>query len=427
MSEWPVQPLEDCLEVLIDYRGKSPKKSSSGIPVLSAKVIKNGKILRPIAQAVSPSYYEQWMTRGFPKLGDVVLTTEGPLGEVAQIDDEKLGLGQRIVTLRGKPDVLDTTYLKYFLMSPTGQSLLQARATGTTVEGISQKALRSLPITVPPIKTQQDIANILYSIEQKYELNQRMNETLETMARALFKSWFVDFDPVRAKAASREPEGMDAATAALFPAAFNEDGLPEGWDKVPFSGLIEIIGGGTPKTSVSEYWNGAIPWFSVVDAPAETNVYVIDTEKKITQAGVENSSTKVLPLGATIISARGTVGRIALVGVPMAMNQSCYAIRGDGFPDYFTYFAVRQLVKELKVRTHGSVFDTITRDTFDTVSFTKPNKKVADAFDRAVASMMQQVLINLHENRTLSSFRDALLPKLISGELRIGDTKRKRG
>ena len=185
-----------------------------------------------------------------------------------------------------------------------------------------KEAISRYAVYLPDILEQRTIVEILGALDDKIKLNSRMNASLEEMARALFKSWFVDFDPVRAKAEGREPEGMDTATATLFPAVFNNDGLPEGWDKIPFSGLIEIVGGGTPKTSISEYWNGAIPWFSVVDAPADTDIFVIDTEKKITQAGVDNSSTKVLPFGTTIISARGTVGKVALVGVPMAMNQS---------------------------------------------------------------------------------------------------------
>src|SRR5690606_14594492 len=133
------------------------------------------------------------------------------------------------------------------------------------------------------------------------------------------------------------------------------------WEVKSFAGTVEIIGGGTPETSVAEYWDGDIPWFSVVDAPLASDVWVLDTEKKITHAGVENSSTRILPVGTLILSARGTVGRLALVGVPMAMNQSCYGLRGkQGHRGFFNYFTARQLGSTLQHRTHGSVFDTIT-------------------------------------------------------------------
>jgi predicted nucleotidyltransferase len=192
---------------------------------------------------------------------------------------------------------------------------------------IDQKRLR---IALPPIEEQRAIAHILGTLDDKIELNRKMNETLEAMTRALFKSWFVDFDPVHAKAEGRDT-GLPTHLADLFPDSFVDSELgeiPRGWEINAFADTIEIVGGGTPKTSVAEYWDGDIPWFSVVDSPTDSDVWVVDTEKKVTRAGVENSSTRVLPEGTTIISARGTVGRIALVGVPMAMNQSCYGLRG---------------------------------------------------------------------------------------------------
>jgi type I restriction enzyme, S subunit len=343
--------------------------------------------------------------------------------------DETAHGSTEFIVISAKQPKYDEEFIYYLARLPEFRLYAEKRMEGTSGrQRVSWQSIATFPLQLPDKHTRAKIANILSSLDNKIELNQRMNETLEAMARALFKSWFIDFDPVRTKVKGRKPKGMDATTAALFPAAFNDDGVPKQWGKVPFSGLIEIIGGGTPKTSIAEYWNGTIPWFSVVDAPNETDIYVVDTEKKVTQAGVDNSSTKILPIGTTIISARGTVGRVALTGVPMTINQSCYAIRGkNGLPDYFTYFCVRQLVTELKARTHGSVFDTITRDTFDTVSFVKPDKKIAMAFDKTVLPLMQKVLNNLHESRSLSALRDALLPKLISGEVRIDHAKRKRG
>ncbi|MFD2270836.1 restriction endonuclease subunit S [Undibacterium arcticum] len=130
------------------------------------------------------------------------------------------------------------------------------------------------------------------------------------------------------------------------------------------------------KTSIPEYWGGDIPWFSVVDAPATTDVFVIDTAKHISVQGLNNSSTKLLAEGTTIISARGTVGRLALVGREMAMNQSCYGLRGKADDAYFTYFSTYRLVESLKQRSHGSVFDTITTDTMRGVFVIYPDKKM---------------------------------------------------
>ena len=177
---------------------------------------------------------------------------------------------------------------------------------------LNEGIIRALPLKLPPLPEQRAIAHTLGTLDDQIGLNRRMNETLEGMARAIFKSWFVDFDPVRAKAEGRDTT-LPKDIADLFPDRFEDSELdqsPAGWWVRPFSAMVEIIGGGTPKTSDSEYWDGSIPWFSVVDAPSESDVFVISTEKCITRKGLENSSARLLPEGTTIISARGTVGKL---------------------------------------------------------------------------------------------------------------------
>ena len=143
------------------------------------------------------------MRRGLPQSGDIVMTTEAPLGEIAQLDGRKVALAQRLITLRGKPDLLDNTYLKFLMQSEFVQHQLHSRATGTTVLGIKQSELRQVTLVMPPLPEQRSIAHILGTLDDKIELNRRMNETLEALALAIFKAWFVDFDPVRAKAEGR--------------------------------------------------------------------------------------------------------------------------------------------------------------------------------------------------------------------------------
>ncbi|HRB16173.1 MAG TPA: restriction endonuclease subunit S [Nitrospira sp.] len=292
---------------------------------------------------------------------------------------------------------------------------------------VDQKRLR---ISLPPIAQQRSIALILGTLDDKIELNRRMNETLEAMARALFSSWFVDFNPVRANAEGRDT-GLPKHLDDFFSDSFEDSELgeiPRGWEIKAFADTIEIVGGGTPKTSVAEYWDGDIPWFSVVDSPTDSDVWVVDTEKKVTHAGVENSSTRVLPEGTTIISARGTVGRIALVSVPMAMNQSCYGLRGRAEAHgFFTYFSTRELVARLQQHAHGSVFDTITRDTLAGVSVVAPAAALIEEFEKRVAPILHRIRVGLLETRTLAALRDALLPKLISGELRVPEGTIKLG
>ena len=281
------------------------------------------------------------------------------------------------------------------------------------------------------------------------------------MAQAIFKSWFVDFDPVKAKIAAkaegRDPlraamsaisgkpeeeldtlptEGFEqlAATAALFPDEMVESELgeiPEGWEMQPLSKLLTIIGGGTPKTSIEDYWGGEIPWFSVVDTPPASNVFVVATEKNITAQGLAGSSARLIPKGTTIISARGTVGNLAIAGCDMTFNQSCYGLRGTGGGgDYFVYLTSQQMVDQLKSMAHGSVFSTITRQTFEAIQRPVPPPGVLTAFEGLVRGWFDAILSSVVESRTLAQLRDTLLPKLISGELRVPDAEaflRERG
>ena len=435
MSNWTTTTLEEGLDRLIDYRGKSPPKSVTGIPVISAKVVKTSGLLKPIEQTISSSYYSTWMTRGLPQIGDVVLTTEGPLGEVIQLDSESVtyALGQRVVCLRGKPGVIDNTFLRYLLTSPATQEVLASYATGTTVAGISQKALRSIPINYPSFEEQRCLGEVLCALDDKIELNRRMNETLVAMAQAIFRDWFVDFGPVRRKLEGATdpvvimgrlmPDPARAAElAGLFPDAIGEDELPVGWSNPPLSEHLAIIGGGTPKTSNPTYWGGDLPWFSVVDTPSGSDVFVFDTEKRITPAGLAGSSARLIPAGTTIISARGTVGNLAIAAQDMAFNQSCYALQSaQGDHPYFVYLLAAHAVDQLRSMAHGSVFSTITRQTFEAMSFASPHVAVLDVIEGLLSPLFQRIKAAVAENRTLAETRDYLLPRLMSGEVRVGD------
>ena len=303
---------------------------------------------------------------------------------------------------------------------------LAAFNSGSAQPSLNRNFLYSIPLKIPRPVEQYGIVDVLKSLDDRITLLRETNATLEAIAQALFKSWFVDFDPVRAKMEGRTPEGMDEATAALFPDGFETSELgevPRGWRQQTFRDTIQIIGGGTPKTSNPDFWGGDIPWFSVVDAPRSSDVFVIDTEKYITDAGLHGSSTKLLPVGTTIISARGTVGKLALTGRAMAMNQSCYGLRGKAGDTYFTYFSATRLVQQLQQRAHGSVFDTITQETFAGIHVAYPQPPVIEAFDVAVSPLMARIRENLFQAQTLSTLRDTLLPRLISGQLRLPEAQ----
>jgi type I restriction enzyme S subunit len=365
-------------------------------------------------------------------------------------DEETVLFESHIIRVRPNPDIISPEYLFYYFNSPIGRAeIWSITEQGAGQAGIRGSDLETVSISFPCLTEQKKIVSILAALDEKIELNRQMNETLEAMAQALFKSWFVDFDPVidNALAAGNEiPESLQKRAAvrqalveqlkplpadiqSLFPDRFvftDEMGwVPEGWATKSVDELIELTGGGTPKTSVEEYWDGEIPWFSVVDAPSESDVFVINTEKHVSDLGVKNSSTKILRPGTTIISARGTVGKCALVAVPMAMNQSCYAIVGsEGYGDEFTYYLVRYQVAGLQQRSHGSVFSTITRDTFRTINVAAPPQELSTKFSELVLPSFEKIRGNLFSNEQLTGIRDVLLPKLLSGELTISDAEK---
>lgn len=361
------------------------------------------------------------------KSGDIIYSRRGDVERRAIIRKEHEGwlCGTGCLKVRFGDGAINSLFASYYLGHPDVRAWIVQHAVGATMPNLNTSIMEQIPFLLPPLKDQQAIAHILGILDDKIELNRRMNETLEAMARAIFKSWFVDFDPVHAKMKGQKPEAMDPATAKLFPDSFEDSALgliPKGWKVCPFADTIDIIGGGTPKTSVDDYWNGSIPWFSVVDAPSDSDVWVVNTEKKITSQGVENSSTRVLPVGTTIISARGTVGRIALVGIPMAMNQSCYGLRGRVGPHgYYTYFSTRELVASLQQHAHGSVFDTITRDTLAGVSVALPDSRLVQFFEDRTSPLLHRILASILESRALAALRDTLLPKLLSGEIHVAD------
>jgi type I restriction enzyme S subunit len=331
-------------------------------------------------------------------------------------------------------DFILPEYAAYYFSSPRFRLSVNAMSTMSTRASLNNDMLSRLEIVVPEMDEQKRIADVLKPLDDKIELNRRMNETLEEMARALFRDWFVDFGPTRRQMEGATdpaaimghafPADKAATLARLFPAKLGDDGLPEGWEERPFEAMVEIVGGGTPKTKIAEYWNGDIPWFSVVDAPEKGSVYVHSTEKCITHAGLENSSARLVPEGTTIISARGTVGKIGMAPRDMTFNQSCYALRPK-YPvgERFVFLAAGQMVERLQTMAHGSVFSTITRNTFSNLSFSGASKDCHSDFEDTTQPLFAKMKLNGQEIQTLTQLRDLLLPKLMSGEIRLKDAE----
>lgn len=452
MNDFATYQLNEIIEII---GGGTPKRDNPSfwggdIPWLSVVDFNNDK--RYVASTVE-RITQQGLVGSSTKLlntGDIIISARGTVGCLAQLS-MPMAFNQSCYGLRGKNNVIINDYLYYLLKIKVRE--LKQKTHGAVFDTITKETFSHINVNIPiSINVQKKIAKVLSTLDDKIHLNDQLNQTLESIAQAIFKSWFIDFDPVRAKITAKQT-GQDPefaamcaisgkseaeleqmakedfaelqATAALFPDELIESELwevPKGWMKCSLSKMINLIGGGTPKRSEPDYWNGNIYWFSVKDVPKESDTFVIRTEERITELGLNKSSTKLLPIGTTIITARGTVGKIALVGHEMAMNQSCYGIQGiDSIKRFMTYYLIKNAVEVLKKNTHGAVFDTITQSTFETVVSIKPCIEIIDLFERKIESIMNKIKSNLYQNHSLIEIRDSLLPKLLSGEVDVSD------
>ena len=242
------------------------------------------------------------------------------------------------------------------------------------------------------------------------------------MALAIFKSWFIDFDPVRAKAKGRDP-ALPKRIADVFPDHFEDSELgeiPVGWEVGPILKQAKLLSGGTPKTDHKDYWDGDILWASAKDVSQCGQTFLVKTDRSITQKGLAESATQLIPARCTVVVARGaTTGRMVIFGRQMAMNQTCYGLASATDTPFTLYSHLQYQMDNLVHSAHGSVFDTITTSTFANSKVVLPPVSLLKAFDEKVSPMFQRILGNTEEIQTLASLRDSLLPKLISGELRL--------
>jgi type I restriction enzyme S subunit len=390
-KEWKVLPLEDCMEAIIDYRGKTPRKSSYGIPLITAKIVKGGRILEP-TEFIPYEDYDDRMSRGIPKVGDIVVTTEAPLGEVGQLDDRKLSVGQRLITLRGKAGLLDNTYLKYMMMSDFVQNQLFARATGTTVSGIKQAELRKIDLLIPPFSTQKRIANILSALDEKIKLNQQTNSTLLAIAQAIFKEWFIDFNFPNKTGKLRESEmGM----------------IPEGWR---IGKLEEIISNYDSKRipisgQEREKRKGIYPYYgaaSIVD-------YIDDFLFDGTYLLMGEDGTVITEEEKPILQ---------FVTGKFWVNNHTHVLRGKGdFSTEFVYLVLNNT--NIKHIITGAVQPKINQGNMNNLPVIIPDTGSLIRFQNVVKPIFANVLEIEEQSATIAALLDALLPRLINGEIEV--------
>jgi type I restriction enzyme S subunit len=315
-------------------------------------------------------------------------------------------------------------FLRYWSKSPEfTEQLAGMKASTDMAPYLSLIDQKRLEITLPPIGEQLAIAHILGTLDEKIELNRRMNETLEAMARALFKSWFVDFDPVRAKAEGRDP-GLPKPLADLFPTRLVDSELgeiPEGWEVKPIGELADVVGGTTPKTERPEYWDGGTHhWVTPKDLSGLSMPVLLDTERRITDAGLAQISSGLLPKGTVLLSSRAPIGYLAITEVPVAVNQGFIAMKPrPGTSNLFLLRWANAAHDEIVSHANGSTFLEISKSSFRPVRTVSPSVPVMQAFDRLTRPMYLKVVEHERETQSLVALRNALLPKLLSGELRV--------
>lgn len=390
--KWPTMTLREAGVTLIDCDHRTPPAADSGYPYVAIPQLRHGQIDLSEVRRISRDNFLDWTRKAKPAENDVVLSRRCNPGETAFVPpDLEFALGQNLVLLRADGTKVYPPFLRWLARSPEWwRQVKKFMNAGAVFDSLKCADIPNFELPIPPIPRQRAISGVLSSLDDKIQLNRKMNETLEATSRATYSALF---NSNKARRAS-------------------------GWMTLKGIDAFDLSGGGTPKTSVGEFWDGNIPWFSIADAPRETDVWVLDTQRKVTEAGLESCAAEVLPEGTTIVTARGTVGRLALVGTPMAMNQSCYAVRGRApLGPSLTYFALRSILETLKRRSHGSIFDTITRDSFRGIDVQIPPPKLAADFELTIRPLFERIRSNLRQSRLFAATRDTLLPKLMAGEV----------
>lgn len=366
------------------------------------------------------------------KKNDILLTEIRPgNGRFAYVDfePEKYVVSTKFMVIESLGRVLPR-FLYHLLTNQASLNQFQqiAESRSGTFPQITFDSIAHFPIAIPPKKEQELLVEFLDSIGQRIDLLHETNATLEAIAQALFKSWFVDFDPVRAKQEGLAAEGMDEATAALFPDSFQESELglvPRGWRVLPIGDVVEIVGGGTPDTKEPSYWENAEHcWTTPKDLSGIQAPVLLTTERKLSTKGLAKVSSGLLPAGTLLLSSRAPIGYLAIAHVPMAINQGYIAMLPNSqLPPLYMLFWCQKNMEIIKGRANGSTFMEISKKAFRPIPVLMPSVHVIDKYIDIATALFNRLVENEQQAQTLASLRDTLLPRLISGQLRLPENE----
>ena len=400
MTNWYTYKLGELINVQNGYAFKSGELKESGIPVIKIKNIQPPNISLDEADSY-PHEITAKLKQFIVKKKDILISMTG--SHVSQISSAvgKVGrygfdspalLNQRVGKLFSTDiNILNNDFLYYFISRPEIQFELATNAGGSANQAnISPQHIKDLEIEIPDLPTQTRIAEILSALDDKIELNRRMNQTLEQMAQTLFRQYFFD--------------GIDADNSG----------------QISLLDFAHLMGGGTPKTSITGYWDGQIAWVSAKDVTPNDGSFIVETERKITELGLQKSSAKLILPYSTIITARGTVGKVCIASSKMTISQSNYALKAKiGNTDFVLFQIIQHQIEELQRNSYGTVFDTITTKTLRDIKLAVPAHNTVLELEEKLNPLYMKILSNLKESNSLAKTRDTLLPKLMSGEIDV--------
>ena len=396
-----------------------------GTPIITVEHLGENRIVHSNLPQVSDEDKAR-LSKYVLKKGDIVFSRVGSVDRRALVQPAEDGwlFSGRCLRVRPNPDQLDAQWLSYFFGLPAFKNYIRGIAVGATMPSLNTKILSDVPVYFPDLSTQKTAAEVLAKIDDRITLLRETNTTLEAIAQALFKSWFVDFDPVHAKMQGRAPEGMDEATAALFPDVFEESELgavPKGWKMAALRDCCnKIESGGTPKRSVIEYWNGRYSWLTSGEV---RNPIVFETKETITDEGLKDSSAKLWPHGTTVIAMYGaTAGEVCLIASPMTANQACCGLIPRPSFRAFLFFCSRRECENLASKSSGSAQQNLNKGLVERHAILLPNVGVVAAYEAVVGLLLDRWIEGERHSQTLANLRNTLLPRLISGQLRLPDS-----
>ena len=429
-GEWREKTIDQLGRIIT---GKTPDSTESkyfggDIPFVTPTDFDGRRVIASTGRYLTTHGAEAVRGARVPPRAVMVSCIGSDMGKAAVADRECV-TNQQINSIVIESD--DDPLFVYYNLSIRKEEI-RAAAGGSAQPILNKSAFGRLDIGLPPPEEQRAIAHILGALDDKIELNRRMSETLEAMARALFKSWFVDFDPVRAKQEGRWQRGqslpgLPAHLYDLFPDRLVDSELgeiPEGWEEKAIDDLAEIVGGSTPSTAHPAYWSDGIHcWATPKDLSALRTPVLLDTERRVTEAGLAQISSGLLPKGTVLLSSRAPIGYLAIAEVPVAINQGFIAMKPrTGVPNLFLLLWARAAHEDILARANGSTFLEISKANFRPLRVVGPPLAVLDAFDRIARPLYERIVSIVRESSALAAMRDTLLPKLISGELRMRAT-----